>query len=83
MTLQLGNGAYTPPDGQSVEGLEMEWYRFKPSLAPDMKEAALIISHGGEANIMKYHIAGILYNRPMLLQAFLQYYHFYYTLYHH
>ena len=46
MVVQIGNGATEP--GESVQGLEVEWYRLKSSIHEDMKTASLIISHGGE-----------------------------------
>lgn len=46
MVVQIGNGTYEP-EGPAVESFHLDWYRFKPSLQPDMSEASLIISHGG------------------------------------
>lgn len=46
MVIQLGSGIFEPD--VNVPGLTLEWYRLKDTLAPDMKEAALIISHGGK-----------------------------------
>lgn len=46
MVIQLGCGVFEPD--VSVPGLTLDWYRLKDTLAPDMKEAALIISHGGK-----------------------------------
>ena len=47
LTLQIGRGNHTPQDTPLVPGLDVSWYRYKPTLAPDMKQASLIISHGG------------------------------------
>lgn len=47
LTLQIGNGEFTP-EHDDVPNLEVNWYRYKESLASDMKEAQLIISHGGK-----------------------------------
>ena len=46
MVVQIGNGT-CEPEGPAVENFHLDWYRFKPSLKPDMSEASLIISHGG------------------------------------
>lgn len=46
--VQLGNGEYIPFGSQPRKcGLEVEWYRLKPSLAPDFEEATLVITHAG------------------------------------
>ena len=47
LTLQIGRGNHTPQATPLVPGLDVSWYRYKPTLAPDMKQASLIISHGG------------------------------------
>jgi beta-1,4-N-acetylglucosaminyltransferase len=50
LTLQIGRGEFTPLR-DDFPNLEVNWYRYKETLANDMKEAQLIISHGG-----KYYI---------------------------
>lgn len=49
--IQLGRGIYEP--NVHVEGMSVEWYRLKPSLQQDMKNATLIISHGGAGCILE------------------------------
>lgn len=51
LLLQLGRGPepvvpVSPP-------LAIEWYRFKPSLDEDMRDAELIISHAGAGSILE------------------------------
>ena len=46
MVVQIGNGSAEP--GESVSGLEIEWFRLKSSIQEYMMNASLIISHGGE-----------------------------------
>lgn len=52
LTLQIGCGEFIPDVTADVPNLELEWYRYKESLASDMKEAQLIISHGGGCDLM-------------------------------
>lgn len=51
ITLQIGKGTYKPPTPTGVPGITVEYYGFKPSLQDDMKNADLIISHGGEKEL--------------------------------
>ena len=51
LRLQVGHGA-APPEVVDPP-LAFEWYRFKPSLADDMRTAALIISHAGAGSILE------------------------------
>ncbi|XP_003391987.1 PREDICTED: UDP-N-acetylglucosamine transferase subunit ALG13 homolog, partial [Amphimedon queenslandica] len=57
LSIQIGHGEYTPADSESgsgrEEGLIVDWFRFKPTLANDMTEASLIISHGGSGTIFE------------------------------
>ena len=46
LVIQIGNGQYEPLRS-SGKGLDIEFYRFKPSLEEDFKNADLVISHGG------------------------------------
>ena len=46
LTLQIGRGEFTPVH-DDFPNLEVTWYRYKETLVDDMKEAQLIISHGG------------------------------------
>lgn len=47
ITLQIGSGDHTPDTTPPLTGLGVSWFRYKPTLATDMSEADLIISHGG------------------------------------
>ena len=51
LVLQIGRG----PEPQIPSGapLQIEWYRFKPSLEPDMRDASLIVSHAGAGSILE------------------------------
>ena len=51
LLLQLGRGP--EPHWPADAPLEVEWYRFKPSLDADMREAALIVSHAGAGSILE------------------------------
>jgi beta-1,4-N-acetylglucosaminyltransferase len=51
LLIQLGRGPeITIP---AAAPLEVEWYRFKPSLEEDMRTASLIISHAGAGSILE------------------------------
>jgi beta-1,4-N-acetylglucosaminyltransferase len=52
LLLQLGRGP-DPPVPADTRGVEVEWYRFKPSLEADMREAELIVSHAGAGSILE------------------------------
>ena len=47
LTLQIGRGEFTPTVHDDFPNMEVNWYRYKESLANDMQEAQLIICHGG------------------------------------
>ena len=51
LVLQLGRGP--EPQIPSTPPLKIEWYRFKPSLEPDMREASLLVSHAGAGSILE------------------------------
>ncbi|XP_019863424.1 PREDICTED: UDP-N-acetylglucosamine transferase subunit ALG13 homolog, partial [Amphimedon queenslandica] len=55
LSIQIGHGEYTPAESGSGRGEELivDWFRFKPTLANDMTEASLIISHGGSGTIFE------------------------------
>ena len=59
MVVQYGNGPepapYTPPKGSSFA---VECYKFKPTLADDIKGAALVISHAGAGTCLEVLEAG-------------------------
>jgi len=46
MTLQIGRGTIEPPE--EVSGLLIEHFRYKPSIADNICEASLVISHAGK-----------------------------------
>ena len=51
LVLQLGRGP--EPNMPASPPLSIEWYRFKPSLQEDMRNAALIVSHAGAGSILE------------------------------
>lgn len=52
LLLQIGRGA-EPVLSSPAPALPVEWYRFKDSLAQDMRSAGLIVSHAGAGSIME------------------------------
>lgn len=46
LTLQIGNGKFTPPVGQH-QGVALSHFSLKPSIAEDFASADLVISHAG------------------------------------
>lgn len=63
MNLQIGRGEYFPTKLVGFSGLEVQYYRFKPSIQEDMKEADLIISHAGAGSIME----ALRLKRPLIV----------------
>lgn len=57
MTIQIGKGAEICDSIKKLAlvnyGIEIDWYRFKPSIADDMNTADLIISHAGAGSCME------------------------------
>ena len=51
LLIQLGKGP--EPVVPKNAPLAIEWYRFKPSLEADMREATLLISHAGAGSILE------------------------------
>lgn len=51
LVIQLGRGS--EPALPANAPLEISFYNFKPSLEPDMREAALIVSHAGAGSILE------------------------------
>lgn len=50
LVLQVGRGALLPA-ADSCPNIKLEAFRFKSSIAEDIKQADLVISHAGEQNI--------------------------------
>lgn len=50
MNLQVGRGSVVP-DPESCPGLKLQVFRFKDSIAEDMRHSDLIISHAGGLNL--------------------------------
>ncbi|KAJ9580750.1 hypothetical protein L9F63_024076 [Diploptera punctata] len=57
LTLQIGNGTVEPPTGE-VEGIQVDYFRFKDSLAQDMQAADLVMSHAGAGSCLEALEAG-------------------------
>lgn len=53
LSLQIGRGQYIPDSSPTPLGFVMSWFRYKPTLASDMQNATLIISHGGSGSILE------------------------------
>ena len=47
LVVQVGRGSFLPA-ADSCSHLRLEAFRFKDSIAEDMKQADLVISHAGE-----------------------------------
>jgi len=62
MVVQYGNGP-TPPPYLPTDSFTVEYYKFKPTLADDVREAALVISHAGAGTCLEVLEAG----RPLLV----------------
>ncbi|XP_051945090.1 UDP-N-acetylglucosamine transferase subunit ALG13 homolog [Xyrauchen texanus] len=52
MILQVGRGSVVP-DSESCPGLRVEVFRFKDSIAEDMRHADLVISHAGAGSCLE------------------------------
>jgi Uncharacterized conserved protein len=57
LTIQIGNGTFVPPTGE-MEGIQVEYFRFKNSLAEDIQRADLMISHAGAGSCLEALEAG-------------------------
>ncbi|XP_038159907.1 UDP-N-acetylglucosamine transferase subunit ALG13 homolog [Cyprinodon tularosa] len=62
LVLQVGRGAFVP-DADSCAHLSVEAFRFKDSIAEDMRQADLIISHAGAGSCLEALGAG----KPLLV----------------
>ena len=51
LVMQLGRGP--EPTLPAWAPLDIDWYRFKPSLGEDMRGAALLVSHAGAGSILE------------------------------
>lgn len=52
LVMQYGKGAEPPiPQNASLENIDIETYRFRPTLDKDMKDADLILSHAGAGTV--------------------------------
>ncbi|KAM6923608.1 UDP-N-acetylglucosamine transferase subunit ALG13 [Xenentodon cancila] len=62
LVVQVGRGSYLP-DADSCSHLTLEAFRFKDSIAEDMKQADLVISHAGAGSCLEALGAG----KPLLV----------------
>ncbi|XP_041846761.1 UDP-N-acetylglucosamine transferase subunit ALG13 homolog [Melanotaenia boesemani] len=62
LVLQVGRGSFLPDD-DSCPQLRLEVFRFKDSIAEDMKKADLVISHAGAGSCLEALAAG----KPLLV----------------
>ena len=46
LLLQIGDGRVIP-EKSKVANIEIDYYKFKPSIAEDLDQASLVISHAG------------------------------------
>ncbi|XP_027748945.1 putative bifunctional UDP-N-acetylglucosamine transferase and deubiquitinase ALG13 [Empidonax traillii] len=53
VVLQVGRGAWQPPVPGGSAALEVEAFRFKDSLAEDLRSADLVISHAGAGSCLE------------------------------
>eukprot|EP00039_Didymoeca_costata_P011113 m.153306 g.153306 ORF g.153306 m.153306 type:complete len:167 (-) comp15064_c0_seq10:1852-2352(-) len=60
--VQVGRGE-ARPSFDRLDGVEIEWYDFKPSLERDILNAALVIGHAGAGTCMEVLEA----NKPMIV----------------
>ncbi|CAH1790731.1 unnamed protein product [Owenia fusiformis] len=52
LLLQVGRGDYEP-QADMISGLNIEHYRYKDSIADDIKHASLVISHAGAGSVFE------------------------------
>jgi Uncharacterized conserved protein len=45
---QIGKGTYEPSNYKKIDNFQGEFFRFKPSLIDDLKQADLVVSHCGK-----------------------------------
>ncbi|XP_072519768.1 UDP-N-acetylglucosamine transferase subunit ALG13 [Salminus brasiliensis] len=62
VVLQVGRGSFVP-DTQSCPGLRLEAFRFKESIAENIQQADLVISHAGAGSCLEALGAG----KPLLV----------------
>ncbi len=59
LVLQVGRGSLLPA-ADSCPHIRLEAFRFKSSIAEDIKQADLVISHAGKLNIKNHSILALL-----------------------
>ncbi|CAJ1058761.1 UDP-N-acetylglucosamine transferase subunit ALG13 homolog [Xyrichtys novacula] len=62
LVLQIGRGSFVP-EADSCPQIKLEVFRFKDSIAEDMKQADLVISHAGAGSCLEALGAG----KPLLV----------------
>ncbi|XP_052096584.1 UDP-N-acetylglucosamine transferase subunit ALG13 homolog [Mytilus californianus] len=63
LLIQIGRCAFDPSTECSVRGFTIEYYRYKPSIADDIANASLVISHAGAGSCLESLTA----NKPLLV----------------
>lgn len=64
LVLQVGRGSVLP-EADSCPHLKLEAFRFKDSIAEDMKQADLVVSHAGECDIKNLETLSLLPSCPI------------------
>lgn len=57
--LQIGRGTVIPDTSDIIE---VEWFRYKPSITQDVKNASLIIGHAGAGTILE----SLIEHKPLI-----------------
>ncbi|XP_044740506.1 UDP-N-acetylglucosamine transferase subunit ALG13 homolog [Chrysoperla carnea] len=55
---QIGKGSFTPSTELNIDGISVEYYRYKDSIQEDILESDLIISHAGAGTCLEVLQAG-------------------------
>ncbi|KAF7041093.1 hypothetical protein CFC21_050923 [Triticum aestivum] len=53
LRIQMGRGTYTPSKASGNSNLQVEHFTFLPSIADNIREASLVISHAGSGSIFE------------------------------
>ena len=61
--MQIGKGEYKPDVDKRIKGIQIEYYSLKDSIASDIQNASLVISHAGAGSIFESLHAG----KPLLV----------------